>query len=127
MGTTPQSFPIHNLTAGIRFRPLNGWFTSTGVRDSVKESLLSYAGARDPGTGIRWGGVVANNGAIKFDPAPSNNLSYKTIGEYASAGYSFLQGTNVPNNWSASGSAGSGENGPNSIASQCSPWRWESA
>lgn len=106
VGATPQGFPIHNITAGIRFKPLNGWFTFMGVRDSVKDSLLSYAGARDPGTGIRWGGVIANTGTIKLNSAPSNNLSYKTIGEYASASYSFLKGTKVPDNWSASGSAG---------------------
>lgn len=106
VGTTPQGFPVHNVTAGIRYRPLDSWISLQGVRDSVKDSLLSYAGARDPNTGVRWGGVVSNTGTVRFDSAPSNNLHYKIIGEYASASYSYIQGQNVPDNWSASGNAG---------------------
>lgn len=105
-GTTPQGFAIHNLIGGIRYRPLNGWLTIEGLRDSVKDSLLSYAGAQDPRTGIRWGGVVANTGTVRFDSAPSTNLRYKTIGEYASGSYSLIQGRHVPDNWSVSGNAG---------------------
>lgn len=105
-GTSPQGFAVHNLIGGIRYRPLNGWLTVLGVRDSVKDSLLSYAGARDPGTGIRWGGVVANTGTVRFDSAPSSNVRYKTIGEYASGSYSFIQGLHVPDNWSATVNGG---------------------
>lgn len=105
-GTTPQGFAIHNLIGGLRFRPMNRWFTFEGVRDSVKDSLLSYAGAVDPGTGIRWGGVVANSGTVRFDSAPSTNVRYKTIGEYASGTYSLIQGSHVPDNWSIAGNAG---------------------
>jgi hypothetical protein len=106
VGTSPQGFAVHNLIGGFRFRPLNGWFTVEGVRDSVKDSLLSYAGAVDPGTGVRWGGVVANTVTAKFDSAPSTNIRYKRIGEYASGSYSFIQGLHVPDNWSAAGNAG---------------------
>jgi hypothetical protein len=105
-GTSPQGFAVHNLIGGIRYRPANKWLTLLGVRDSVKDSLLSYAGARDPGTGIRWGGVVANTGTVRFDSAPSTNIRYKRIGEYASGSYSFIQGLNVPDNWSVMGNAG---------------------
>ncbi len=106
-GTTPQGFAVHNLIGGIRYRPANRWFTLQGTRDSVKDSLLSYAGARDPGTGIRWGGIVANTGTVKFDSAPpSNNLLYRTVGYYGSGSYSFIQGQHVPNNWSVTGNAG---------------------
>lgn len=105
-GTTPQGFAIHNLIGGIRYRPLNGWLTIEGLRDSVKDSLLSYAGARDPGTGIRWGGVISNTGTVRVDSAPSTNVRYKTIGEYASGSYSLIQGRHVPDNWSVSGNAG---------------------
>jgi len=106
VGTSPQGFPVHNLTGGFRFHPLNSWFTVLGVRDSVKDSLLSYAGAVDPGTGIRWGGVVSNAVTAKFDSAPSTSIRYKRIGEYASGSYSFIQGLHVPDNWSISGNAG---------------------
>ncbi len=106
VGSSPHGFPVHTLIGGVRFRPHNGWFTLVGSRDSVKDSLLSYAGAHDPVTGIRWGGVVSNTVTSKFDSAPSSNLFYKTIGEYASVSFSFIQGLNVPNNWSAAGNAG---------------------
>ena len=105
-GITPQGFAVHNVIGGIRYRPNNKWLTLLGVRDSVKDSLLSYAGAVDPGTGIRWGGVISNTGTVRFDSAPSSNVRYKVIGEYASLSYSFIQGLHVPDNWSASGNAG---------------------
>jgi cellulose synthase operon protein C len=105
-GTSPRGFPIHNLIGGFRFRPHDGWFTLLGVRDSVKESLLSCAGAHDPVTGIRWGGVVSNTVTSKFDAAPLSHLYYKTIGEYASVSFSFIRGLHVPNTWSAAGNAG---------------------
>jgi len=106
VGTTPQGFAVHNIIGGLRYQPLNKWFTLLGVRDSVKDSLLSYAGSRDPGTGLRWGGVIANTGTVKFESAPSSNVRYKTIGEYASGSYSFIQGLHVPDNWSVMGNAG---------------------
>lgn len=105
-GTTPQGFAIRNLIGGIRYRPLNSWLAVEGTRDSVKDSLLSYAGARDPGTGIRWGGVIANTGTVRVDSAPSSSVRYKTIGEYASASYSSIQGKHVPDNWSVSANGG---------------------
>lgn len=105
-GTSPQGFPVHNIIGGMRFRPGNGPLTLTAVRDSVKDSLLSYAGARDPSTGFRWGGVVANTGTISFSTAPRTNATYQTVGFYASGSYSFIQGLNVPDNWSVTGNAG---------------------
>ena len=105
-GTSPQGFAVHSIIGGVRYRPLNGWLTILGVRDSVKDSLLSYAGSRDPGTGIRWGGVVGNTGTVRFDSAPSSNTSYRKLGEYASGSYSFIQGLHVPNNWNVTGNAG---------------------
>jgi tetratricopeptide (TPR) repeat protein len=106
VGTSPHGFAVHNLLGGVRFRPHNGWLTLLGVRDSVKDSLLSYGGAHDPVTGNRWGGVVSNTVTSRFDSAPSTNLFYKTIGEYATVNFSYIQGLHVPNNWSASGNAG---------------------
>lgn len=105
-GVSPQNFPVHNVIGGIRYRPLNGPLTFMGLRDSVKDSLLSWAGARDPGTNSRWGGVVSNTGTVKFDSAPANGSVYKRFGEYGSASYSLLQGRHVPDNWSALANAG---------------------
>ncbi len=105
-GTSPQNFPVHHIIGGIRFQPLDGPFTFMAVRESVKDSLLSYAGARDPATDLHWGGVVANTGTASFSSAPRSNAVYKAVGAYASGSYSFLQGMNVPDNWGLSGNAG---------------------
>jgi tetratricopeptide (TPR) repeat protein len=99
-GATPQQFPVSNFTGGLRFRPLGGPITFTATRDSVKDSLLSYAGVRDPGTGIVWGGVVSNTGTLQLDHKTRRG------GQYASVGYSYFTGKNVPDNWSAFGTAG---------------------
>jgi tetratricopeptide (TPR) repeat protein len=99
-GTSPQGFLTHNLTGGLRFRPLNGPLTFLFVRDSVKDSLLSYAGARDPLTGQAWGGVVSNTGTLQL----SHDL--RGTGQYVSMTYGFIQGVNVPDNWKVAGSAG---------------------
>ena len=99
-GATPGAFPVQNLTGGIRFRALNGPIIFTLVRDSVKDSLLSYAGVRDPGTGIVWGGVVSNTGTAQFEHKNTR------AGEYATVGFSYITGKNVANNWNGFGNAG---------------------
>lgn len=106
MGATGQGFPVHNIIGGMRFRPGNGPLTLTVMRDSVKDSLLSYSGARDPVTGQIWGGVVANTGSVNLSTAPRSNATYQSVGFYASGGYSFLQGLRVPDNWSVGANAG---------------------
>jgi Tfp pilus assembly protein PilF len=105
-GTSPQGFPVHNLIAGLRFRPADGPLTFIASRDSVKDSLLSYAGARDPGTGAVWGGVVSNSGTVqlRWDPSPTSQDTH--IGFYMSGGGGILQGRNIPNNWQAFGNVG---------------------
>lgn len=106
MGATGQGFPVHNIIGGMRFRPGNGPLTLTVMRDSVKDSLLSYSGARDPVTGQIWGGVVANTGSVNLSTAPRSNATYQSVGFYASGSYSFIQGLNVPDNWNVAGNAG---------------------
>ena len=99
-GATPQQFPVPNFTGGLRFRPLNGPISFLATRESVKDSLLSYAGVRDPGTGIIWGGVVSDTGTVQFDHEDRHG------GQYASGSFSYLTGKNVPNNWEVSANAG---------------------
>jgi len=104
-GVTPQGFPVENFIGGLRFRPSNGPFTFTASRDAVKDSLLSYAGVNDPGTGLVYGGVVSSSGTmqLKWDPSPTQN---SRVGFYISGGGAYLQGKNVPDNWQATGAAG---------------------
>jgi Tfp pilus assembly protein PilF len=106
VGTSPQGFPVHNLIGGLRFRPLEGPLTFTATRESVTDSLLSYAGARDPGTGVVWGGVVSNTGVVQLKWNPSPNSGNSRLGVYFSGGGGVLQGKNVPNNYEVLGGAG---------------------
>ena len=92
LGDTPSGFLVHNYLGGIRWRILGGPITVSVNRESVKDSLLSYAGDRDPGTGQTWGGVMANSGAIQ------GNWGTAASGFYASIEYAQLRGKNVANN-----------------------------
>ena len=73
VGYTPYQFLVNNVTARGRYRIAGGPFTIFAERDSVKETQLSYAGLRDPGSvsllsnGNIWGGVVASGGGLRFD------------------------------------------------------------
>jgi cellulose synthase operon protein C len=91
---------VQNWTGGVRIGSPDGSLKLTVARDAVKDSLLSYAGARDPETGIVWGGVVSDSGTLQFNHSGSDS------GQYASVGGSFLKGARVADNWSAQGTAG---------------------
>ncbi len=73
VGYTPYEFLVNNVTARLRYRPAGGPFTLFGERDSVRDTQLSYAGLRDPGSvslsnsGNIWGGVVSTGGGVRFD------------------------------------------------------------
>jgi cellulose synthase operon protein C len=100
VGILPKEFLVQNWTGGLRIGSADGALRLIVARDAVKDSLLSYAGARDPKTGIVWGGVVADGGTLQFNHGESDS------GQYVSVGASFLHGTNVADNWSAQGTAG---------------------
>jgi hypothetical protein len=61
MGTTPLGFPVQHLVGGILKRGDLGPFSYSAdlSRRLVTSTVLSYAGTRDPRTGLTWGGVVA--------------------------------------------------------------------
>lgn len=61
-GTTPTSFEVSNFLGALRFRTETDTATWTyGLdRKAVEDSLLSYAGTRDPVGGQTWGGVIRN-------------------------------------------------------------------
>ena len=105
-GYTPYGFLVSTFTARGTFRPGNGPITVSVVRDSVKDSQLSYAGLRDPAgntlgnQGQIWGGVVANQGNVQFARGDA------TSGFYMSAGGQYLTGYNVRNNTRIDGNGG---------------------
>jgi cellulose synthase (UDP-forming) len=99
-GLSPHGFLRENWTAGLRLGPLNGPVQLVAIRDNVKDSLLSYAGARDPGTGTIWGGVVSNAASLQLVHNDGGN------GQYLSATGALLRGHNVVNNWEVEAGAG---------------------
>jgi Flp pilus assembly protein TadD len=94
IGTTPLGFVQSNLVGGIGWRPFTG-NTQLGLsltRRAVTDSLLSYAGTRDPRTKAKWGGVVRTGGTVDLGIERFGN------GVYASAGYFLLDGKDVASN-----------------------------
>jgi cellulose synthase operon protein C len=108
LGTTPLGFPVTNLIGDVAYSPkfLDGTLSVRieGQRQAVTDSLLSYAGTRANfsrsntvapgalGTNTLWGGV------LRTGPHVSVFYDNQSVGAYAGAGYSWLDGTNVASN-----------------------------
>jgi tetratricopeptide (TPR) repeat protein len=105
-GYTPYGFLVSTFTGRLTWRPANGPFTITAVRDSQKDSQLSYAGLRDPAgntlttQGQIWGGVVYNQGNLQYAHGDAQS------GFYFSVGGQYLTGYNVVKNRRIDGNAG---------------------
>ncbi len=96
-GYTPYNFLVSNITARAQVR-LGSHFTLFGDRDSVKDTQLSYAGLRDPGSvsalysGNIWGGVISTTGGARID------VGGEKSGLYISADGGTLTGYHVLDN-----------------------------
>ena len=96
LGTTPLGFEVVDWVGGATVRGKwheIGW-RATLSRRPLNSSLLSYGGAVDPATGIRWGGIRANGVRL--------NLSHDqggALGHWGSLQQHLLTGENVPDNW----------------------------
>ncbi len=99
-GSSPQGFLVHNFTGGFRLRPAGGPVTLLLSRDSVQDTMLSYAGMRDSASGQVWGGVMSNRIGVQF------NKGDAASGFYAGTGYEFITGTNVADNKRMDGNVG---------------------
>jgi hypothetical protein len=106
VGYTPYGFLVTNITGRLQWRPFGGHFTLFGDRDSVKETQLSYAGLRDPGTtsaiyeGNIWGGVISTGGGARID------IGTEKSGLYVSGDGAVLDGYHVLENRKYEGSMG---------------------
>jgi len=100
LGVTPQGFLVSNFLGGIDFRPAGGPVQISLTRDPVRDTLLSYAGIRDPGTNQVWGGVIANGA--------SGTASWNMVdsGLYAQLGYQYITGDQVETNHKIDGTTG---------------------
>ncbi|MFT4068400.1 cellulose synthase subunit BcsC-related outer membrane protein [Paraburkholderia sp.] len=103
IGVTPLGFRETNIVGGAEY---NGGITDkvsyslAVARRAVTDSLLSYAGARDDGAGLEWGGVTSNGAraALSWDDG--------TSGLYANTSFQYYDGHNVPSNNAIKGGGG---------------------
>ncbi|WP_176059279.1 cellulose biosynthesis protein BcsC [Paraburkholderia sp. BCC1876] len=103
IGVTPLGFPEKNIVGGAQY---NGAITDkvtyslAVARRAVTDSLLSYAGARDSGSGLEWGGVTSNGGlgSLAWDDG--------TSGLYVNASYQHYMGYHVASNNAYKGGGG---------------------
>jgi tetratricopeptide (TPR) repeat protein len=105
-GYTPANFLVSTFTARFQWQPGNGPVTLSLVRDSEKDSQLSYAGLRDPAgntlttPGQIWGGVISNQGLVQVAHGDAESGFY-----FAAAGQ-YLTGHNVEKNNRVDGTGG---------------------
>ena len=102
-GTTPLGFRVTNVVGGVQYAPKlsqNLTLQVLGERRAVTDSLLSFAGARDPRSGQGWGGVTRDRGHIQLQGS-AGLVSY-----YAGAGAGALYGEQVKNNAEVDAGAG---------------------
>ena len=95
VGSTPIGFGKTNIAGGVTLTPrLSSAVTSRiwADRRPVTDSVVSYAGARDPVSGTFWGAVMRAGGGA--------SLSYDVSGTgvYADSSYYHYSGSNVRDN-----------------------------
>ncbi|MDF3934422.1 cellulose synthase complex outer membrane protein BcsC [Pseudomonas citronellolis] len=95
IGTSPLGFEEQNILGGVTYSGKTwgtGWSLSASRRP-LNNSLLSYAGAKDPRTGVSWGGVTATGATLGLSRDQGG-----VDGTWASLGYHLLRGDNVKDN-----------------------------
>ncbi|WP_157220064.1 cellulose biosynthesis protein BcsC [Flavisphingomonas formosensis] len=95
VGSTPIGFSKTQIQGGVSVSPKLSQDVSAklfGERRPVTDSVVSYAGTKDPVTGQTWGNVMRSGGgaSISYDHAGT--------GVYADASYYRYDGTNVKKN-----------------------------
>ncbi len=95
VGTSPIGFQQQNVLGGVEVAPGlsdNVHLRVLGERRAVTDSVLSYAGTKDPGTGTAWGGVTRARGHAQLE------FAVREANFYAGGGYAVLNGQNVASN-----------------------------
>ena len=105
IGVSPLGFLYSTPVGGVSIdravsEDSNVRYGASLSRRSVNDSLVSFAGAKDARSGLKWGGVTANGGRVQLG---YDNGDY---GAYGYAGLYKLLGNNVKDNTRAEGGAG---------------------
>jgi Flp pilus assembly protein TadD len=103
IGVTPLGFPEQNIVGGLKYSDAitdKASFSLAVTRRAVTDSVLSYAGARDEGAGLKWGGVTSSSvgGGLDWDDG--------TSGLYLNAKAMYLEGDHVERNYGFKGGGG---------------------
>lgn len=103
IGTTPLGLHKSDVTGGVRYRmPLGNEFSLdlNLSRRPVRDSVLSFAGARDARSGVVWGGVSASGGraGLTWDDGRTGIYGYGALHQ--------LTGSYVASNTRAEAGAG---------------------
>jgi len=103
VGTTPIGMGKTKFTGRAEVSPRigeNARISAFAERKPVTDSVISYAGTRDPVTGERWGQVMRTGGGVGFSYDKDGN------GFYAEGRYNQYRGQNVRNNDGIEANAG---------------------
>ncbi|VXC71563.1 Cellulose synthase domain-containing protein [Burkholderia sp. 8Y] len=103
VGTTPLGFRETNVVGGLQYQNAitdKVSYSLAIARRAVTDSLLSYAGARDAGAALEWGGVTSSGARAALGWDDSTN------GVYVNAAYQFIDGKNVATNNAVKGGGG---------------------
>lgn len=95
IGSTPLGFPEQRVVGGVGYKGELGEHLSYDAqlqRRAVTDSVLSFAGARDPRGNLQWGGVTSNGARI------SATLDNGLLGGYVNLAQARLVGDNVQDN-----------------------------
>lgn len=95
IGTTPLGFPVASWAGGVSYAGdlLSSGWRLTASRRPMSNSVLSFAGVKDLGTGLKWGGVMASGAALSFSWDQG-----EADGVWADLSHHILTGKNVPDN-----------------------------
>lgn len=92
LGTTPLGFTVENWVGGLRWSDRAAGFDYgfNLSRRPVIGSLISYAGAVDPASGRRWGGVVASGLSARLGRQHGRLYTSASLGGYRLTGHNVL-------------------------------------
>ncbi len=92
LGTSPQGFTLSSLIGQINLHPEGSPVGFSLYRQSVTDSVLSFAGAKDPQTGITWGGAFRNGLGMNFGVDDDNTALFGGLK------LAYINGTNLKSN-----------------------------